>query len=134
MALFQQHLDFSMRPTNKEHNWFDTYDDLFDQYVETDLLELSGNAFEPSSSDDLPDNFFDISASSNGSDPVDVSPMPTWDARRPESRESWQKTLRYLEQNPALSPQGNQASIYPESCGRAAASDTELFSLLSLEI
>ncbi|EON68513.1 hypothetical protein W97_07771 [Coniosporium apollinis CBS 100218] len=133
MAMLQQHIGFPMRPADKEVDWSDTYDDLFGQYVETDLLELSDNTFEPSSSDDLPDTFFDVSGSSNGSDPVDVSPMPTCDGRRTESRESWQKTLRYLEQNPALSPQGNQASIYPESCGRAAASDTELFSLLSLE-
>ncbi|KAF1992587.1 hypothetical protein K402DRAFT_416234 [Aulographum hederae CBS 113979] len=129
MALLRQQVDFSIRGQNKEIEWLDSYDDLFDQLVETNPFHLGDESAERSSSDDLT-NFFDVSASSSGSDQVEISPIPEVDARRAGRDDAWHSTLRLTEQNPASSVlQGARTSIYPDSCGRAAVSDPELFSL-----
>ena len=64
-------VDYSMRLSNKEVAWFNTYDDLFEHFVDTDSFDISDNTADPSSSDDL-GNFFDISGPLNGggSDPA----------------------------------------------------------------
>lgn len=118
-----------MRPSNKELDWFDPYDDFFDQCIDSDLFQLSENTFEPSSSDDAL-NFFDLSGSSNEGDHTDTSPMPNLDLENTDSDGSWQGALRYLEGD-AASPvlRGNRASVRSESSSKAAASDSGLFSL-----
>ena len=95
-SLLQQQVDVSMRPTNKEMDLFEAYDDLFDQCVETDL-NFSETMPGPSISDDFA-NFFEVPRS-NRSDPVETAPMPNWDVT---TSEAWHQALRQLEQNPAL--------------------------------
>ncbi|KAF1993636.1 hypothetical protein P154DRAFT_582599 [Amniculicola lignicola CBS 123094] len=113
-----------MRPTtDKEIEVFDL-DDLFDQYVETDLLQqFSDNTAEPSGLDHLA-HLFEL-PSSNTSEPIETSLMPNWDT---SDEDAWHKALENLRQNPA-SPikQSNSLSIYPESRGKASFSDPELF-------
>ncbi|KAF2091884.1 hypothetical protein K490DRAFT_61321 [Saccharata proteae CBS 121410] len=129
MAALRQQLELSMRPRDKELPWFDPYDELFEQYVKTDLLDLSSdNTGEASSSDDL-SSLLQVPSSSSGSVPkVEPSPMPNWESRHSESDDTWQQAWRYQPQNAASTNPGNQTSIYPESRGKAAASDPGLFS------
>ncbi|KAF2875712.1 hypothetical protein BDV95DRAFT_626178 [Massariosphaeria phaeospora] len=108
--------------TDKELEVVDL-DELFNQYLETDLLhQATDTTAEPSGSDDLA-HLFEL-PSSNGGDGFETSPMPDWE------EDAWHIALRKLEQNPA-SPTipDNSFSIYPESHGRASQSDPELFSL-----
>lgn len=125
-SLLGPHTDTSMRPnTDKEIEAVDL-DQLFDQYVETDVLhQLNNNTAEPSSSDDLA-HLFELS-SSNGSDPFDTKPLPNWDAT---DDDAWRKAIQTLgqEQNPASPPLNpNSPSIYPKSRGKASLSDPHLF-------
>ena len=61
-----------MRPSNKEVPYFDTYDDIFDQYVESDPFDASQN---PSGQDSLDDfrHLFEFSASSSGTEAAGMS-------------------------------------------------------------
>ncbi|KAF2790488.1 hypothetical protein K505DRAFT_198165, partial [Melanomma pulvis-pyrius CBS 109.77] len=98
-------------------------DDLFDQYVETGLLQqFSDTTAEPSSSDDLA-HLFELPGS-NDSDPVEISPMPNW-----ETEDAWHKALlNNLRQNPASPTLPSKSfSVYPKSRGKASLSDPELF-------
>ncbi|KAK7724459.1 hypothetical protein SLS57_004214 [Botryosphaeria dothidea] len=129
--LRQQFDDLPIRPADKDSNWSVPYDQLFDQYVDADLLDLSSdNTGEGTSSDDLA-NFFDISSFSNGSAPAKTSPMPNWDpSRHTEPEDAWQQAWGYIGSNVApAAPEGNQTSILPDSAGKAVASAPELFSL-----
>lgn len=121
--VLQPHTNFSMRPSNKDTEAFDL-DELFNQYVETDFIQISDNTVDPSSSDDLA-HLFDA-PSSNGSDPFETTLMPDWD---PSSDDAWHKALHSLDHNlasPSM-PSGGR-SIYPDSRGQASKSDPELFS------
>ncbi|KAH7053102.1 hypothetical protein B0J12DRAFT_571014 [Macrophomina phaseolina] len=132
--LRQQFDDLPIRPADKESSWPVPYDQLFDQYVEADLLDLSSdNTGEGTNSDDLV-NFFDISSSSNGSAAAKTSPMPNWDpSRHTEPEDAWQQDWGYIGSNVApAAPDGNQTSILPDSGGMAAPSAPELFSLDAL--
>ena len=112
-SLLQQQVDVSMRPTNKEMDLFEAYDDLFDQYVETDLLNFSETMPELSSSDGFA-NFFEVPRW-NRSDPVEAAPMPNWGVT---TSKAWHQALRQLGQNPALPAlQGSHTFVYPESRG-----------------
>lgn len=125
MASLLQQVDVSMRPTNKEMDLFEAYDDLFDQYVKTGLLNFSETMPGPSISDDFA-NSFEVPRS-NRSDPVETAPMPNWDVT---TAEAWHQALRQLGQNPALPAlQGSHTSIYPESRGTASTSDPGRVSL-----
>ncbi|KAL1392969.1 hypothetical protein HDK64DRAFT_314092 [Phyllosticta capitalensis] len=129
IAILRQDFDIPIRPQDKEGNWAVPYDQIFDQYVDTDLLDMnSDNTAEGTSSDDL-SNLFDVS-SSNGSSAAKTSPMPHWDAPgHSEPQNGSQQAWSYIGQNVAqAAPQGNLTSIYPESHGRVAASDPGLFS------
>lgn len=129
--LRQQFDDLPIRPADKDSNWSVPYDQLFDQYVDANLLDLSSdNTGEGTSSDDLA-NFFDISSSSNGSAPAKTSPMPNWDpSRHTEPEDAWQQAWGYIGSNVApAAPEGNQTSTLPDSAGKAVASAPELFSL-----
>lgn len=125
-SVHRPQIELSVRPShNKEMHLFEPYDDLFDQYVEPDLIQLSDNILEQHSSDHLAALFEDTPT--NGTDPNTASPTLKREAR---TDEAWHQALRQLEQNPA-SPtlQALQSSIYPESRGRASASDPEIFSV-----
>lgn len=129
--LRQQFDDLPIRPADKDSNWPVPYDQLFDQYVDAELLDLSSdNTAEAASSDDL-GNFFDISSSSNGSAATKTSPMPNWDpSRHSEPEEAWQQAWGYIGSKVApAAPEDDQSSILPESRGKAVAAHPELFSL-----
>ncbi|KAH7136131.1 hypothetical protein B0J11DRAFT_424913 [Dendryphion nanum] len=113
--------------TDKEIEVFDL-DDLFDQYLETDLLHFSDTTAEPSGSDDLA-QLFDFPSSNEG-EATESSSMPNRDASLDGA---WHKALEVLRQNPA-SPtvQNNSSSIYPESKGKASLSDSELLTFEDL--
>lgn len=126
IALLRQQLDdIPMRLQDKDSPWPVPYDQLFDQYVDAELLDFSSdNTGEATSSDDL-GNFFDVS-SSNGSAAAKTSPMPHWEpSRHPEPEDAWQQAWSVA----SAAPEGNQTSILPHSRGKAADAASELFSL-----
>ncbi|KAF2249495.1 hypothetical protein BU26DRAFT_519544 [Trematosphaeria pertusa] len=125
MTSLLRHTDIPMRQNiDKELGALDL-DQLFDQYVETDLLQLTDPTADPSSSDDLA-HLFELPPS-NGDEAFETSPMPDWDAC---TEHAWHKALQKLEQNPASpTTPDNSFSIYPESRGKAALSDPEFFIL-----
>ncbi|TKA73965.1 hypothetical protein B0A49_02901 [Cryomyces minteri] len=130
MALLRQ--PTSIRPANNEPAWFDSYDDLFEHYVDSDPFELSDSTLERTSSNDF-SNFFDLSAFSSDSDPASVSPIPDWDARQNKSEQPWEAALRYLEQTTKMSAQqGNQTPDYSKPCSEVAGFGEEVFSLVDL--
>jgi hypothetical protein len=123
-SLLQPHTGVSMRTTsNKDYEIFDL-DGLFDQYVETDLLQqFSDTTADPSSSDDMAHLFEPLE--SNGSESIEPSPMPDWDA----DADAWHQAIRILRQNPALPTiPSNSCSVYPESHGSVSLSNPELLS------
>ncbi|KAK7522535.1 hypothetical protein IWZ03DRAFT_412648 [Phyllosticta citriasiana] len=129
IAILRQDFDIPIRPQDKEGTWAVPYDQIFDQYVDIDLLDMtSDNTAEGTSSEDL-SNLFDVS-SSNGSSAAKTSPMPHWEASgQIEPQNGSQQAWSYIGHNVAqAAPQGNLTSIYPESHGRVAASDPGLFS------
>ncbi|GME44432.1 developmental regulatory protein [Neofusicoccum parvum] len=131
IALLRQFENLPIRPQDKDSNWAVPYDQLFDQYVDAELLDLSSdNTGEGAGSDDL-GNFFDVSSSSNGSAAAKNSPMPNWEAsRHTEPEDAWHQAWGYIGSNVAsAAPEGNQTSILPESRSKAAAVAPELFSL-----
>ncbi|KAF2703255.1 hypothetical protein K504DRAFT_392907 [Pleomassaria siparia CBS 279.74] len=125
-SLLQAHSSVSMRTTteNKDYEVFDL-DNLFDQYVETDLLQSFGDiTADPSSSNDLA-HLFEL-PSSNGGDSFETSLMPDW--QQASTEDAWHRTLQPPRQNPA-SPTLSSASlsVYPESRGKVSLSNPELF-------
>jgi hypothetical protein len=123
-SLLQPHTNVSMRTTrNKDYEVFDL-DDLFDQYVETDLLQqFSDTTADPSSSDNLAHLF--EPPESTSSEPIGTSSVPEWDA----GEDAWHKAIQNLRQNLA-SPTIPSSSylVYPESHGNASLSNPELLS------
>jgi hypothetical protein len=108
-----------MRPSDKDTEVFDL-DELFNQYVETDILQLSDSAAEPSGSDELA-RIFELPLS-NESDPIENSPRPDWDPS------TWHKALNTFDLNLASPTFPDKCfSIYRESRGRASQSDPQLF-------
>ncbi|KAK5163979.1 hypothetical protein LTR04_002155 [Oleoguttula sp. CCFEE 6159] len=130
MAVLKQ--PTSIRPANNEPAWFDSYDDLFEHYVDSDPFELSDSTLERLDSSDF-SNFFDLSAFSSDSDPASVSPIPDWDVRQNKSEQPWEAALRYLEQTTTMpAQQGNQTPDYSTSCSKVADFGEEVFSLVDL--
>jgi hypothetical protein len=123
--LLPSYMDAPMRQPSDKDNEACNLDDLFEQYLETDLLQFSSdNTVEPSSSDDFAD-LFDFSPS-NDIEAIETSPIPN----RNSGEGSWHKALVSLRQNSA-SPTlpSSYPSIYPESKGRASFSDPGLFAI-----
>ncbi|PSN68299.1 hypothetical protein BS50DRAFT_573223 [Corynespora cassiicola Philippines] len=123
-SLLKPQTEISIRPDmNKEIEVADL-DRLFEEYLDTDFLQQpSSDITAEASSDDLA-HLFGL-PSSNGSAPLETSPLPNWDA----TEDSWHKALQKVEQNPASSALPNDSfSIYPKSRGKASLSDPEIFS------
>ncbi|KAF2635666.1 hypothetical protein P280DRAFT_534609 [Massarina eburnea CBS 473.64] len=105
-------------------------DQLFDQYVETDLFQefRSDDTSGAPSSDDI-SHLFEL-PESNGSDPFETRTLPNRETSNEHT--SWRKAVHHTfeEQNPA-SPDFrlNSSYVYPESRGKASYSDPEFFSL-----
>ena len=131
-SLLPPHTNHPMRIENDKDTEvldLDDLDDLFNQYVETDLLQqFEETTAEPSSSDDLV-HLFEF-PSLDGTDQVKTWPMPDWDT---SVGDAWHEALQNLRQNPA-SPilPSDSFSVYPESRGKASLSDSKLFSFDNL--
>jgi hypothetical protein len=114
--------DFSMRQAHNKEVL--DLEDLFNQYVETEMLQFSSDTADPSSSDDLA-HLFELP--SNESAAIETPPMPNWDDI---SDNAWHKALAQLEQNPASSVVPDISfSIYPESYGKGSLSDSEVWKI-----
>ncbi|KAF1972023.1 hypothetical protein BU23DRAFT_535685 [Bimuria novae-zelandiae CBS 107.79] len=97
-------------------------DQLFDQYVETDLFQQYSDATTgPSSSEDL--SYLFEERSSNRSDPCDTTALPNWGTTNEDA--AWHKAVRRLQQQNAASLliHNTSSSIYPHSGGKASLSD-----------
>lgn len=129
MAIFQQDVAYQFRPDNKEAHWstIESYDELFSQYVETDIFQVGQTGFEAGRSNATSDAL-DAPTSSNGSNPLTTSPLLTWESSTDSSGELWQRHARSSGQK----PDRTQTSIYPQSSGKGAASEPELYSLDNL--
>ncbi|KAI9813635.1 MAG: hypothetical protein M1827_003706 [Pycnora praestabilis] len=106
----------------------DPCEDLFNQYVTMGPFE-SSDSFSTSSD---PQISFEISSLSSKSEPVGTSVIPGWDLTRAESHQPWRTAPWSIDQNaasPSFIRQGNRPSLYQETTGRAAISDTQLLSL-----
>lgn len=127
MALLRSKLENQIRPSNKEFEWQESIDDLFDSFINPDSFHFSDNEVERNHSDDLI-NLFDTHTTSSGSDTIDTSPMLDLDAKAADADFSWlQIPPPFGEENGALS--AFRDSIYPASRGKTAASDSDLLGL-----
>lgn len=131
MALFENQNSYLIRSANKEPDFSTVYDDLFDQYVDTDHFNFGGSPLERRSSDDLSSNAHDLLGSSNDSNPADSSPHTSWDASQAASDEFWENTLRCFQQKVAVSEQRGRTTSRSEDC-RAASSSASNPDFLSL--
>lgn len=101
MAMLSQPTAFPMRPKNKEPDWSVVYDDLFNQYIDTEHLDLSDytdsskQGSSPTSSNHKRTDLIDFSttACQSGS-----SPSLTWDAKEVE-QDFWTRTVQSLEKS-----------------------------------
>ena len=125
MALLRS-VDYSIRQTNKEA-WLDQYDDLFDQYVESDAFQFGhSNGCD----DDLASLFGDR-ASSDG-DRIDFSTIPGSEVKQEDSDDDWQtrlEPLKSIEDESNYSLRSRRSSVYQGSRNNAVASNPELPSL-----
>jgi hypothetical protein len=114
---------------NKEMDTVDL-DQLFEEYVETDLLQhYSDPITDGSSSEDLA-QLFDL-PSSNESAGFSSSPLPNRDTDM-----AWHKAVQRAEQNPALTMSTGSSSFYVDAKGKGSLSESELLNfedLLELE-
>lgn len=116
MALLGQAVDYPTRHANKEPEWSNLCNNVFDQYLDTnDPFGFDVDRIERSSSNDS-GNLFDFSTGSEQSHQTSgTSPIPSWcnsevvesvEAQQPQAKEPadfWTRTLRALEQNAAES-------------------------------
>jgi hypothetical protein len=110
---------------NKEMDSVDL-DQLFEEYVETDLLQhYSDPITDGSSSEDLA-QLFDL-PSSNESALFSSSPLPNQDADM-----AWHKAVQRTEQNPALTMSTDSSSFYVDAKGKGSLSDSELLNIEDL--
>jgi len=117
-----------MRPyTDKEVEIVDI-DQLFGEYVETDVFQsYSESTVDRSSSDDLA-HLFDL-PSSNGNDVFATSPILDRDGDI-----AWHtcKAVQQCEQNPASTTSNEFSSLYTDVRGKESLSDSELLSFEDL--
>lgn len=133
MASLLTRTDLSMRSNlDKETDTVDL-DQLFDQYLETDLFkDYSDATTGPSSSEDL--SYLFEQPSSNESELCDTSTLPNWGSHNENL--AWRKAVERLETQNAASPliDDDYSSIYPQSGGKASLSDPILCSFEELFI
>ncbi|KAF2022417.1 hypothetical protein BU24DRAFT_458274 [Aaosphaeria arxii CBS 175.79] len=113
-----------MRPSGDKEIEVVHPDDLFSQYLESDL-QLNHTMAETSGPDDLA-HLFNFPSSLNGSEHWDS--MPNWEAT---SDDAWHKALQVLEQNPAspvVPVASSSPSIYLESREKIIRSTPDLLS------
>lgn len=111
MASLSHQMTYPVRSLNKEPDWNIAYDDLFNQYIDTDHLEYSDStepAKEPGNSDNS-GNLVDSVESTTSSARPGSSPPYKWHPNEAE-QDFWAKTLRSLEASASSSSveQGRQ--------------------------
>lgn len=111
-----------MRPlTDKEMGIVDL-DQLFEDYVETDLLQhFSDSTADRSSSDDLA-NLFDLPSSNEN----DIFGSSTSSMLNRDTANAWHKALQRGDQNPTSSGPDHLPSLYVDANGKESLSDSEL--------
>jgi hypothetical protein len=114
-----------MRPINKEMEAVEL-DQLFESYVETDLLQqLTTSAADPSGSDDLA-HLFDL-PSSNESDLFGFTPILHRES------EPWHKATQLSSQNPSSSSDSVGSSVsHSHLRGKSTSSDSDTLSFEDL--
>jgi hypothetical protein len=123
-SLLRHSSDLPIRPlSDKEMDTVDL-DQLFEEYVETDLLQhCSGPTVDRSSSEDLV-QLFDPSSSNERA----VYSM----LNRDEEGIAWQQAVQKSGQNPALTMSNDSFSFHVDARGKESHSDSELLNLEDL--
>lgn len=131
MAFLSHQMTFPMRPLNKEPEWSTTYDDLFNQYIDTDNLGFTDSAESPRERSDLDDfssNIIKSVESSTSSCEPGSSPPHKWSVKDIE-QDFWAKTLRSLEENAACLEQGQQLALSGDHLDYTLAPHPDFLSL-----
>lgn len=129
MALLRSKLENQIRPANKDFEWRESVDDLFDSFINPDSFNFSDNEVQRDHPDDLI-NLFDSHTASSNSDTIDTSPMLDIDAKDAVPDFSWLQIPPFGEENGTVSASlEHRTSIYPASRGRTAGSDSDLLGL-----
>jgi hypothetical protein len=122
---YPSNMPLPMRPNDKEMGAVDL-DQLFEDYVETDLLHhFNDSTADRSSSDDLA-LFFDL-PSSNDSDLFGTSTILNRDTAA-----AWHKAVQQGKENPTSPITVDSSSVYTDSKGNSSLSDSELLSFEDL--
>ncbi|TIA56993.1 hypothetical protein D6C77_06520 [Aureobasidium pullulans] len=118
MASLSQHYSYPMRPANKEPQWTTVYDDLFNQYVDTDGFEFGtcNAAATTSSSDEASNNDIINSIEGNYTDSGDSSASEA--AARRLSDDFWARTLAVLEESASTLEQEQTNTHQQQQRGR----------------
>lgn len=130
MASLKGPIAYPMRPLNKEPDWSTAYDDLFNQYIDTDNLgfnNISDSAKDTSGSKDLKNTVPDSLDSSTASCELGGLSDHQWIAKGIE-QDFWAKTLRSLEQSAAALTQ-DQGSVLSGQRNPKLASQSDFLSL-----
>ncbi|KAF1355000.1 hypothetical protein BDV97DRAFT_344491 [Delphinella strobiligena] len=100
MAFLSHQMTFPVRSLNKEPDWNIAYDDLFNQYIDTEHLEYSDSAepFKEQSNSDNSGKFVHSEESTTSSARPGSSPPYKWHPNEAE-QDFWAKTLRSLEES-----------------------------------
>lgn len=121
---------YLIRSQNKEPEWNSVYDDLFEQYIDTDDFSFGDNGFQRKDSGCLSSNDFALPNSTKNGYAPEYSTIPAPDAGRGADDDFWDKTLRSLEDSAvAVEEQARKASSYSSSCAHSAASNPDFLSL-----
>ena len=123
-------VNVQMRALDKDFEWFEPYDVLFEQYIDTGLFELGDNTSEQNSSDNFSAKYLTLSKPLSGTDLPCSSPATEWEHARAEPSEPWEKAPGCLEQTSALQAARNKPfSFNLDSDSKAAVADVEPHSL-----
>jgi hypothetical protein len=120
MTSLRHFSDLPIRPlSDKEMDTVDL-DQLFEEYVETDLLQLCGDpTVARSSSEDLVELF---DSSSSNERPV----YPTMSMLNRDEGIAWHQAVQKSGQNPALTMSDDSFSFHIDAKGKESHSDSEL--------
>ncbi|KAI9710690.1 MAG: hypothetical protein M1820_002523 [Bogoriella megaspora] len=122
-------VNVQMRSVDKDIEWLDPYEVLFEQYINTGLLNLNDETFGHDGSEDFA-KYSQATQSSSDSHPRCNSPITDLDATQAESDEPWQNSLLCLEQTSAsAAAPGRLPSFSSDSFNKAAFSKLEPSSL-----
>ena len=129
MALLGPKLGSQIRPANKDYEWRESVDSLFESFIDPDSLNFPDNEVQRDPLDDLM-NFFDNHMASSGSGNFDTSPMLDINARLEDSDFSWLQISPFEKKRLRLSTTRDlRKSVYPASRGKTAASESDLLGL-----